>query len=168
MRSGVGMHGKCEENSVRPSRIASLMRPRADACHVEIQGVRRDLYLARLYRLPHAAASPRFSSRHSQARLGGTCCRVIFEPPHHHISHYRVIQDIRLNASSIRIHLRRAHVSLHRVRLPLEINLRRAIRARITDLIADWGHCDTNTRRAKGCTSPITKKSETRFNLARR
>jgi hypothetical protein len=66
------------------------------------------------------------------------------------------------HASECVIHLR--HV-LVRARLPLEIILRRAIRARVANLIVGWGHYGTNRRRAKGRTSPITKKSKTRFNL---
>jgi hypothetical protein len=83
---------------------------------------------------------------------------------HHRVLHYRVIQDVFLDASQIRIHLRRA---LYRVCLPLEINLRRTIRACFTDLIAGWSHCATNTRHAKGRASPITKKFEMLFNIAR-
>jgi hypothetical protein len=82
-----------------------------------------------------------------------------------HVSHYKVIQDVRSGTSPIRIHLRRALV---RACLILEINLKRARRARVTDLITGWGHCDTNRRRAKGHTSLITKKSKTCFNLTRR
>jgi hypothetical protein len=58
----------------------------------------------------------------------------------------------------IRIHLRRVLLRAH---LLLEINLRRAIRVYVTDLIAGWDHYGTNRR-------PITMKSETRFNIARR
>jgi hypothetical protein len=82
----------------------------------------------------------------------------------HPISYYRVIGDARPGASPIMIHLRRALV---RARLPLEINPRHAIRVCIVNLIAGWGHYDTNRRRATGHTSPITKKFETRFNVAR-
>jgi hypothetical protein len=41
--------------------------------------------------------------------------------------------------------------------LPIQINTRRALRERVADLIAGWGDCGTNRRRAKGRTSPITK-----------
>jgi hypothetical protein len=44
-----------------------------------------------------------------------------------------------------------------RVRLPLDINLRSAIRICVADLIASWDHYDTNRRRAKGCTSPLQR-----------
>jgi hypothetical protein len=75
---------------------------------------------------------------------------------HHRVSHYRVIRDMRPSASSIRIHLRRA----------LCWNLRRDIRSCVVNLIVGWGHSGTNTRHAKSSASPITKKYETRFNLA--
>jgi hypothetical protein len=79
---------------------------------------------------------------------------------HHCFLHYRVIEDAHIGTSPIRIHLRLTLVSAH---LQLEINLRCA-QARVTDLIADSGHYATNRRRAKGRTSPITKKFEIRFN----
>jgi hypothetical protein len=53
------------------------------------------------------------------------------------------------------------------MRLPLQRNLRCVIRARVADLIVGWGHRGTNRRRANGRASPVTKESETRFNLAR-
>jgi hypothetical protein len=59
------------------------------------------------------------------------------------------------------------HPCLVSARLSLEINLRHA-RECIPDLIAGWGYYDTNERRVKDCASSITKKSETRCNLARR
>jgi hypothetical protein len=80
------------------------------------------------------------------------------------ILYYRVIGDAHLGASSIIIHLRRALV---RARLPLEISPRHAIKVHVVDLIVGWGHYDTNRRRATGRASPITKKFETRFNVAR-
>jgi hypothetical protein len=76
-----------------------------------------------------------------------------------------VIQDVCTNAFLIRIHLRHA---LCRAHLPLEINLRCAIKVRVTDLITGYGHCGTNRRCAKDRASPITEKSEMHFNLARR
>jgi hypothetical protein len=69
------------------------------------------------------------------------------------------------NASSVRIHLRRA---IGRAGLPLEINLRRAIKVHVTDLIASWGHCGTNRRHTKGHVSPITKLYETYFKVSHR
>jgi hypothetical protein len=39
---------------------------------------------------------------------------------------------------------------------------------RVTDLIPGWGPYDINTRRARGCASLITKKSDMCFILARR
>jgi hypothetical protein len=66
--------------------------------------------------------------------------------------------------SLIRIHLR--HV-LCRAHLPLEIILRHVLRVCVADLIAGWVHYDTNMIRANRRASPITKKSEMRFNLAR-
>jgi hypothetical protein len=62
--------------------------------------------------------------------------------------------------SLIRIHLTRTLVSTH---LPFKINLRRTLKARITNLITSWGHYDTNRRRAKGRISSIIKKFEACF-----
>jgi hypothetical protein len=75
------------------------------------------------------------------------------------VSHYSVIRDTHPGVSLIMIHLRCVHYKSH---------LRRALRVCVTDLIADWGHYGTNTRRAKGRTSPITNKSETLVSLAGR
>jgi hypothetical protein len=75
-----------------------------------------------------------------------------------------VLQSHPRRTSPIRIHLRYTVVT---ARLPLEINLRHVLTARVADLIVSYGHYDTNRRRAKGRASPITKKYETRFNLER-
>jgi hypothetical protein len=83
---------------------------------------------------------------------------------HHCISHYRVIGDPPPGMSPISIHgrcIKLEHVSHYKTHLWC------ALRARVTNLIAGWGPYDTNTRCARGHASPITKKSETRFILAR-
>jgi hypothetical protein len=80
---------------------------------------------------------------------------------HHRVSYYKVVQDVCLVMSLIRIYLGHTVVS---PRLPLEINLR-CSRVCVADLIAGWGHYGTTRRRAKGHASPITKKSGTRFNF---
>jgi hypothetical protein len=55
---------------------------------------------------------------------------------HRRVSHYRVIRDVCPCASLISIHWRRA--KLERVSHYMT-HLRRALRVRITDLIASWG-----------------------------
>jgi hypothetical protein len=51
--------------------------------------------------------------------------------------------------------------ALRVTRLSLQRNPRRVIKMHITDLIAGWGHCDTNRRRAKGRASLIVKNFKT-------
>jgi hypothetical protein len=65
----------------------------------------------------------------------------------HRVSHYKVIEDMRPGTSPISIHWRHANSE------------------RVSDLIPDWGPYGTNTRRAQGHASPVTKKSETHFIL---
>jgi hypothetical protein len=82
----------------------------------------------------------------------------------HHILHYRAIRDACPGASRICIHWRCAsleHVSHYGT------HPRRASNVRITDLIVGWGPYGTNTRRARGSASLITKESETHLILAR-
>jgi hypothetical protein len=76
------------------------------------------------------------------------------------LSHYSVIRDACPGTSPIRIHLRHALVS---TRLSLKINPRRA-RVHVTDLIAGWGHYDTNRRHTIGDVSLIIKKARHQFN----
>jgi hypothetical protein len=68
---------------------------------------------------------------------------------HHHISHYRVVEDARLDAFSISIHWRHEK-SEH-----------------VPNLISSWGHTMTLIRDMPKVSS-ITKKSETCFILVHR
>jgi hypothetical protein len=83
---------------------------------------------------------------------------------HHHVLHYRVIGDTRPDASPISIHWRCA--KSERV-FDYKTHPRRMLRVRVTNLILGWNPYGTNTRHAWGSTSPITKKSETRYILTR-
>jgi hypothetical protein len=81
---------------------------------------------------------------------------------HHCVSHYRVIRDTRPSTSLI--HWR--HVKSERF-ADYKTHPRCALRVCVSDLIPGWAPYDTNTRRAQGHASPITKKYETRFLLER-
>jgi hypothetical protein len=83
---------------------------------------------------------------------------------HCHVSHYRAVRDARSYASPISIHWRCTkpdHISDYKT------HPRRALRVCVTDLILGWGPYGTNMRHVQSLVSPITKKSETRFILAR-
>jgi hypothetical protein len=82
---------------------------------------------------------------------------------HRRVSHYKVIGDAHLGASPISMYWRCVkleHVSDYKT------HLRYALKVCITNLIAGWGPYGTNMRRARGHTSSINKKFETRFILA--
>jgi hypothetical protein len=96
---------------------------------------------------PHYMRKPH--PRHARTKNGDT--QIIHV--HHCVSHYRVIRDAHPSISPISIHVRRTkleHVSHYKT------HPRRALRARITDLIAGWDPYDTNTRCVRGHASPIT------------
>jgi hypothetical protein len=84
---------------------------------------------------------------------------------HHHVSHYRVIQDARLGESLISIHWRRAKLECvsHS-----KTHLRHALSVSITDLIAGWGPVALIRDAPRVRVSLITNKSEMRFILGRR
>jgi hypothetical protein len=81
---------------------------------------------------------------------------------HHRVSHYRVVGDMRPDASSISIHWR--HVKSERV-VDYKTHPRHALRVCVSDLIPGWGPYDTNTKCAQGHASLVTKKSETPIEL---